>query len=66
MRSILEKKERAKQLTLRIPKSLHERLIEGANRDGVPLNTFCLYLLTEGITAREHDAGIALKVEGRE
>ena len=53
MKSISITKERPKQLTLRLPESLHERLIAGARVEGVPLNTFCMYLLTEGITLRE-------------
>lgn len=33
----------------RVPKSLHRKLVEGAKREGVSLNTLCLTLLAEGV-----------------
>lgn len=33
------------QMPLRIPKSLHRRLKEQADREGVSLNQYCLFLL---------------------
>ena len=34
------------QFKLRIPRSLHKRLAEGAKREGISMNQYCLYLLT--------------------
>ncbi len=36
----------------RVPKSLHRKLVEGAKREGVSLNTLCLTLLAEGVGFR--------------
>ncbi len=33
----------------RVPKSLHRKLVEGAKREGVSLNTLCLTILAEGV-----------------
>lgn len=38
------------QFKLRIPKSLHRSLSEHADREGISMNQYCLYLLTK------HDA----------
>lgn len=34
------------QFKLRIPKSLHKSLAEGALHEGISMNQYCLYLLT--------------------
>lgn len=39
-------KQPATQLTLRLPASLHAALKEAAAADGLPLNTYCLYILS--------------------
>ena len=36
------------QFKIRIPKSLHKTLIEGAKREGISMNQYCLYLLSKG------------------
>lgn len=46
-------KSSAQQLTLRVPKSLHEALKKLAGEEGVPLNQFCLYLLAKGLGEKE-------------
>lgn len=33
------------QFKLRIPKSLHRQLADGAKREGISMNQYCLYLL---------------------
>ena len=35
------------QFKLRIPKSLHRHLAEHAKREGISMNQYCLYLLTQ-------------------
>lgn len=35
------------QFKLRIPKSLHKSLAEGASREGISMNQYCLYLLSK-------------------
>jgi hypothetical protein len=37
-----------KRLTLRLPDSLHRRLVEAAGREGVSLNQYLVYLLAQG------------------
>ena len=39
-------KQKPKQLTLRLPESLHVALIEAAAAEGLPVNTYCLYILS--------------------
>jgi len=36
------------RMTLRIPDSLHVRLVEAAGREGVSLNQYLVYLLAQG------------------
>lgn len=36
------------QFKLRIPKSLHRRLAEHAKEEGVSMNQYCVYLLSQG------------------
>lgn len=43
------------KFNLRIPRSLHRRLAEAAERDGVSLNQFVLMLLTQGIASYDND-----------
>jgi len=38
-------KQEATRLTLRLPTSLYGALKEAAAEDGLPLNTYCLYIL---------------------
>ena len=35
------------QFKLRLPKSLHRQLAEGAKREGISMNQYCLYLLSQ-------------------
>ena len=37
------------QFKLRIPKSLHRRLADMSKREGVSMNQYCVYLLSEGV-----------------
>ena len=37
------------RLKLRIPKSLHKKLAEGAKREGVNLNQLAIYLISSGL-----------------
>ena len=37
------------RLNLRIPKSLHRKLVESAKREGVKLNQLAIYLMASGI-----------------
>lgn len=41
----IQGKMKAKQLTLRLPASLHEALLGAAAAEGMPVNTYCLYIL---------------------
>jgi len=34
------------QFKLRIPKSLHKRLVENSKKEGISMNQYCVYLLT--------------------
>ena len=43
------------RLNLRIPKSLHRKLAEGAKHEGVNLNQMAIYLITDGLGEREKD-----------
>ena len=43
------------RLNLRIPKSLHRKLAESAEREGVKLNQLAIYLMANGIGEREKD-----------
>lgn len=36
------------RMTLRLPESLHRRLVEAAGREGVSLNQYLVYLLAQG------------------
>ncbi len=37
------------RITLRIPKSLHRRVVETANAEGISANQFLLYLISSGL-----------------
>lgn len=41
------------QFKLRLPKSLHKQLAEEAKRDGISMNQYCVYLLSQN-NARHH------------
>jgi hypothetical protein len=41
------------KLVLRLPKSLHDRAIIAAEREGVSLNTYLVYLISEGTRSSE-------------
>lgn len=49
----LQNKKVSQRLTLRIPISLYESIKKEAEKDGVTLNQFCLYLLAKGIGGKE-------------
>lgn len=42
------------RLNLRIPKSLHRKLAESAQREGVKLNQLAIYLMASGIGEQEN------------
>ena len=44
------------RMTVRIPESLHRRLAEQAEREGVYLNHYLVYSLTRTVTATDLDA----------
>ncbi|PWB40712.1 MAG: hypothetical protein C3F19_09470 [Rhodocyclales bacterium] len=44
------------RLVLRMPQSLHAKLAQAAEAEGVSLNTYMLYLLTERNAARKKTA----------
>ena len=39
------------QFKLRIPKSLHRQLAEQSRREGISMNQYCLYLLSQNVAA---------------
>lgn len=39
------------QFKIRIPKSLHKQLAEQSKREGISMNQYCLYLLSQNNTA---------------
>lgn len=41
------------RLTVRLPDSLHQRLSQQAEREGVSLNHYIVYTLTRGVTAAD-------------
>lgn len=41
------------RLTVRLPESLHQRLTEQAQREGVSLNHYIVYTLTRTVTATD-------------
>jgi len=41
------------RLTVRLPESLHERLTQQAQREGVSLNHYIVYSLTRTVTAAD-------------
>ena len=47
------------RILLRLPKSLHTKLVDKANEEGVSLNQFLVYLVTMGLS--EWDPKIANK-----
>jgi predicted RNase H-like HicB family nuclease len=49
------------QFKIRMPKSLHKALAEHAKDEGVSMNQYCLYLLSQGDPIHSLDAGRALK-----
>ena len=42
------------RLVLRLPKSLHTRLIARAKQENVSMNTLAVALLTDGLASQEH------------
>ena len=40
------------QFKLRLPKSLHRQLAQQSRREGVSMNQYCVYLLSQGNAAR--------------
>ena len=41
------------RLTVRLPQSLHQRLAQQADREGVSLNQYIVYTLTRTVTAAD-------------
>lgn len=48
----LENKQKPTMLVLRLPASLHEKLKKRSAEEGVPLNQYCIYLLSQNIDAK--------------
>ncbi len=44
------------RLTVRLPESLHQRLSQQAEREGVSLNHYIVYTLTRTVTAADLEA----------
>lgn len=42
------------QFKLRLPKSLHKQLAEDAKRDGISMNQYCIYLLSQNNALHAH------------
>ncbi|MGN0587508.1 MAG: toxin-antitoxin system HicB family antitoxin [Oscillospiraceae bacterium] len=42
------------QFKLRLPKSLHKQLAEDAKRDGISMNQYCIYLLSQNNSLHAH------------
>ena len=42
------------QFKLRIPKSLHKTLAERSRQEGISMNQYCIYLLSNGANAMGH------------
>ncbi len=51
--SMREEKEYSGKILLRLPKSLHKKLVEGAQKEGVSVNTYIVNLLSEKNAKRE-------------
>ena len=51
--SMREKKEYSGRILLRLPKSLHKKLVEAAQREGVSVNAYIVSLLSERNAERE-------------
>lgn len=45
----IKDKQRPHRLTLRIPQTLNEDLVKAAAREGIPLNQYCIYLLSKNL-----------------
>jgi predicted RNase H-like HicB family nuclease len=45
------------QFKLRIPKSLHKLLTERSRQEGISMNQYCLYLLSNGVNAPNNPKG---------
>lgn len=45
----IESKQKPHRLTLRLPVSLHEDLLKLAAKEGIPLNQYCIYLLSRNL-----------------
>ena len=43
------------QFKLRLPRSLHRTLAERSKKEGVSLNQYCVYLLSDGVGGRAAD-----------
>lgn len=43
------------QFKLRLPKSLHKQLAEAAGRDGISMNQYCVYLLSQNNALHTHN-----------
>ena len=51
--SMREEKDYSGRILLRLPKFLHRRLVEGAQKEGVSVNTYIVTLLSERNAERE-------------
>lgn len=47
-------KDYSGQFKIRMPRSLHRALVQGAKREGISMNQYCIYLLSHGDAAMKN------------
>lgn len=62
MRTIPYKKEETR-MTVRLPASLYAALKKAAAEDGLPLNTYCLYILSRHDICKQHKKAAGQKTK---
>lgn len=62
MKTIPGKKE-ATRVTLRLPASLYDGLKKAAAEDGLPLNTYCLYILSRHDICKQYQKAAGKKTK---
>ncbi len=62
--SMREEKEYSGRILLRLPKSLHKRLVEAAQKEGVSINAYIVSLLSERNVEREILNNLIQRVRG--
>jgi len=48
-------KEKTQVLTLRLPKSLYAEIVKRAGKEGVSMNTYCVYVLAASPEKQERE-----------